>query len=94
VTAFTIDRQCCWDRNVTFTRWQHPAMGRRARFAVRGTTASHSGQSCQNDVFDQLFIDDVHTEGGRRWHSVKSGHGQGGLRAIMTYTIKFKHNFH
>ena len=39
-------------------------MGRRARFAVRGTTASHSGQSCQNDVFDQLFIDDVHTEGG------------------------------
>jgi len=32
--AFRIDRQRLWDRAVKFAIWQHPAVGRAARFAV------------------------------------------------------------
>jgi len=31
--AFTIDRQWLWNHAIKFTRWQHPAMQHRARFA-------------------------------------------------------------
>jgi len=36
--AFTIDGQWLYDRAFDFARWQHPAVGHGARFAVPGST--------------------------------------------------------
>jgi len=33
-----IDQQMYWDPAIKFAKWQHPAKGRGAKFAVTGTT--------------------------------------------------------
>jgi len=37
--TFRIVEQWLWDHAVKFSRWQHPAMGRGAKFAVPGTSS-------------------------------------------------------
>ena len=38
--TFNINRQCLWDYDVKFARWQHPATGWRPALAMLGSTCS------------------------------------------------------